>query len=112
MGSRASCNTGIMADQGTGELHRTRYQRLSLTEREEPSRDPDALVHIAPSIPPEFGSPKSGLGEKDATVSFQSSGLFHEQLIHIAPSPAFPWFNTANDGMPGRVKMLRGMSIL
>ncbi len=46
------------------------------------------------------------------TISFPSSGLFHEQVIHITPSPIFPWFDRADDGMAGRVKMLRGVFVL
>src|SRR5713101_7241477 len=40
------------------------------------------------------------------------SSLFHQQLIHVTPSPAFPWFNRADDGMAGRVKVLRGVFVL
>src|SRR5712692_5371534 len=40
------------------------------------------------------------------------SSLFHHQLIHITPSPTFPWLNRADDGMAGRVKVLRGVFVL
>src|SRR5439155_1351469 len=42
----------------------------------------------------------------------RSSRLFNQQLIHITPSPTFPWFNRADDGMAGRVKVLRGVFVL
>src|SRR5207244_2317397 len=40
------------------------------------------------------------------------SSLFHHQLVHVAPSPTFPWFNGADDGMAGRVKVFRGVLVL
>ena len=46
------------------------------------------------------------------TVSFHISGLFHEKLIGVTPSPAFPWFNRADDGMAGRAKVFRGVFVL
>jgi len=38
LGSRFSCNTSILVDPGTKELHLARYQRVSVMEREEVSR--------------------------------------------------------------------------
>ena len=42
-----------------------------------------------------------------AFSSLPTTLLFHEQLIGVTPSPAFPWFNRADDGMAGRAKWFR-----
>src|SRR2546430_10971578 len=33
------------------------------------------------------------------------STLFHQQLIHVAPSPPFPWFNRADDRMAAHITL-------
>ena len=47
-----------------------------------------------------------------AFSSLPTTLLFHEQLIGVTPSPAFPWFNRADDGMGGRAKVFRGVFVL
>src|SRR5439155_14425090 len=42
-----------------------------------------------------------------AFSSLPTTLLFHEQLIGVTPSPAFPWFNRADDGMAGGAKWFR-----
>src|SRR3989442_194521 len=42
----------------------------------------------------------------------RSPPLFNQQLIHITPAPTFRWFSRADDGMAGRVKVLRGVFVL
>src|SRR5438094_4127504 len=50
--------------------------------------------------------------DHDLTFSFIRSSLFHHQLVHITPSPPFPWLNRADDRMGGRVKVFRGVLVL
>src|SRR5438034_11832918 len=47
-----------------------------------------------------------------AFSSLPTTLLFHEQLIGVTPSPAFPWFNRADDGMAGRAQVFRGVFVI